>query len=211
MLTSMTSPGCAPVTSTGPSIEYGPCGYSCRSGSRSAKLIPNLASFPQCVQVLGYWTVSPGWITATGLALGSRYPERTVSGVDWTMYVLATAACLRSVACSGFLHPPQAPVSAQVIVSVAAWPGAMAVHWLVQQTTLSAVSKSTCCSTRGRSPLQTRAAAAVRGAPSIRERTRSAGSAAGSGCAGPGQPPRRWRGPVSTAVGRLVLAAKASV
>jgi hypothetical protein len=53
MLTSITSPGCAPVTSTGPSIEYGPCGYRCRSGYRSAKLIPNLASFPQCVQVFG--------------------------------------------------------------------------------------------------------------------------------------------------------------
>ena len=72
MLTSITSPGCAPATSTGPTIEYGPCGYRCRSGSRSAKLIPNFASFPQCVHVFGYRTVSPGWITATGGAVGSR-------------------------------------------------------------------------------------------------------------------------------------------
>ena len=90
MLTSTTLPGCAPVTSTGPTIEYGPFGYRCRSGSRSAKLIPNFASFPQCVQVFGYRTVSPGAITATGLAAGSRYPERTVAGVDSTVYVLAT-------------------------------------------------------------------------------------------------------------------------
>jgi hypothetical protein len=89
MLHSITSPGSAPVTSTGPSIEYGPCGYQCRSGSRSAKLIPNFASFPQCVQVLGYRTMSPDAITATGLAVGSRYPERTVSAVDSTTCVLA--------------------------------------------------------------------------------------------------------------------------
>jgi hypothetical protein len=72
MLTSITSPGSAPATSTGPSIEYGPCGYRCRSGSRSAKLMPNFASFPQWVQVLGYRTVSPGTTVATGLAAGSR-------------------------------------------------------------------------------------------------------------------------------------------
>ena len=88
MLHSTTSPGSAPTTSTGPSIEYGPFGYRCRSGSRSANVIPNFASLPQCVQVLGYRTVSPEAMLATGLAVGSRNPDRTVSVVDSTVCVL---------------------------------------------------------------------------------------------------------------------------
>jgi hypothetical protein len=43
--------------------------------------------------------VSPGSITATGVAAGSRYPERTVSAVDWTTCVLATKLTLTF--CSG--------------------------------------------------------------------------------------------------------------
>jgi hypothetical protein len=81
-------------------------------------------------------------------------------------------------------RPPQTP-------AVPLFRGVHGRRDVIQKTTLSAVSKRICWRRRGRSPLQTRAAEAVRGDPSIRARTRSAGSAAGPDSAGPAQSPRR--------------------
>ncbi|MCY1556894.1 hypothetical protein D9M68_936940 [compost metagenome] len=53
ILHSITSPGTAPLILTGPTSDWGPWGYRLRTTLRSAKVIPYLASLPQCTHVLG--------------------------------------------------------------------------------------------------------------------------------------------------------------
>src|ERR1700722_145268 len=71
--------------------------------------MPNVASLPQCVQVLGYRTVSPGTMVATGWAVGSRYPERTVSFVDSTVCVVMRSLS-RAVAADVISHAADAKI-----------------------------------------------------------------------------------------------------
>jgi len=74
----------------------------------------------------------------------------------------------------------------------------------------SAVSNRICCSGRGRSPFQIRAAVAVSGWPAMLTRAMSPAPAERGSRITPGGGPAMAAGPVSTAVGRLAVAAKVS-
>src|SRR5215471_19629998 len=74
----------------------------------------------------------------------------------------------------------------------------------------SAVSNRICWSGRGRSPFQIRAAVAVSGWPAMLTRVMSPVPAGRGNWITPGGGPAMTAGPVSTAVGRLAVAAKVS-